>query len=199
MTAALLALAGLVAFSFVSSVTPGPNNVLLWASGMRFGMRRTVPHILGTAIGIGGLAIAVAAGVGALLAAVPALATVMRLGGSIYLAWLAWKIAGSGEVSQTQIDRPLSLRAGALFQLANPKAWIFALGAVSTFRPPDATGMTGALLVAVVMMLVIVPAATIWAGAGGLIGRLVADDRARRVVNLVLAGLVVATIVTVWW
>src|SRR5262245_50232784 len=62
MTPALLAIAGLVAFSFVSSVTPGPNNVLLWASGMRFGVRRTVPHIVGTALGIGGLAIAVAAG-----------------------------------------------------------------------------------------------------------------------------------------
>src|SRR5215510_7332626 len=79
MTAALLAIAGLIAFSFVSSVTPGPNNVLLCASGMRFGVRRTVPHILGTALGIGGLAIAVAAGLGALLDAFPPLAAAMRL------------------------------------------------------------------------------------------------------------------------
>lgn len=192
-------LAGLIGFSFVSSVTPGPNNVLLWASGMRFGLRRSVPHILGTALGIGGLALVVAAGLGALLEAVPSLATAMRIGGSVYLAWLAWRIARSGEVGQVELDRPMGVVAAAAFQAANPKAWIFALGAISTFQPADQPALAGAVVVAGVMMLVIVPSAALWAGAGGLIGRLFSDARSRRVMNLVLAGLVLATIVTVWW
>lgn len=192
------ALAGLAGFSFVSAVTPGPNNVLLWASGMRFGLRRSMPHVLGTALGIGGLAIAVAIGLGALLAAAPGLTIVMRLAGSTYLAWLAWRIARSGEVGQVDIDRPMSLPGAALFQAANPKAWFFALGAISTFHPSGDPGLAGSVPVAVVMMLVVVPAAAIWAGAGGFIGRLLTSPRAHRAVDLVLAGLVLLTIATVW-
>jgi threonine/homoserine/homoserine lactone efflux protein len=196
--AGLAGFVGLAGFSFVSSVTPGPNNVLLWASGMRFGLRRSMPHVVGTAIGIGALAIAVAVGLGAILAAVPGLTFVMRLAGSIYLAWLAIQIARSGDVGLADLDRPMSVGAAALFQAANPKAWIFAVGAVSTFQPPGATGLGGSLTIAAVMMAVVVPAAALWAGAGGFIGRLIDDPRARRTVNLILAALVVATIVTVW-
>ncbi len=195
---ASLGLAGLVAFAFVSSVTPGPNNVLLWASGTRFGLRRSTPHVLGTALGIGGMALAVAAGLGTMLEVVPELATLMRIGGSIYLAWLAWRIARSGEVGQVDVHRPMGIVAAAAFQFANPKAWIFALGAVSTFRPADQPGFAGAIVVAVVMMLVIVPAAALWAGAGGVIGGLLRGPRARRATNLALAGLVLLTIATVW-
>jgi threonine/homoserine/homoserine lactone efflux protein len=191
-------LIGLTAFSFVSAVTPGPNNVLLWASGMRFGFRRSLRHVVGTAIGIGGLAVAVAVGLGALLSAASGLTVVMRLAGSIYLAWLAWQIAKSGDVNRAELDRPMGLRAAALFQVANPKAWIFALGAISTFHPPDLPGLAGSLVVAVVMMAVVVPSAAIWAGAGGFIGGLIENPRARRRIDLVLAVLVVATIVTVW-
>ena len=196
--AALAGFAGLAAFSFVSAVTPGPNNVLLWASGMRFGLRRSLQHVLGTALGIGGLAMAVAVGLGALLSAAPGLTVVMRIGGSLYLAWLAWQIARSGDVGHADLDRPMRVGAAALFQVANPKAWIFALGAISTFHPPDMPGLAGSLVVALVMMLVVVPSAAIWAGAGGFIGRLIEDPRARRRVDLVLAVLVLATILTVW-
>lgn len=189
---------GLAAFSFVSAVTPGPNNVLLWASGMRFGLRRSLRHVVGTAVGIGGLAVAVAVGLGALLSAVPGLTVLMRIGGSAYLAWLAWQIARSGDVGRVELDRPMGIGAAAAFQVANPKAWIFALSAISTFHPPGLAPLTGSLVVAVVMMLVVIPAAAIWAGAGGVIGRLVEHPRARRRVDLVLAVLVLATIVTVW-
>jgi threonine/homoserine/homoserine lactone efflux protein len=101
---------------------------------MRFGLRRSMPHVVGTAIGIGALAIAVAVGLGGLLAAVPGLTFVMRIAGSVYLAWLATQIARTGDVRLADLDRPMSVGAAALFQAANPKAWIFALGAVSTFR-----------------------------------------------------------------
>ena len=194
----IIGLAGLAAFSFVSAVTPGPNNVLLWASGMRFGLRRTVPHIVGTAIGIGLLAMAVALGLGALITAVPALATVMRLAGSIYLVWLAWRILRAGDVGQADVDQPMSLPGAIAFQAVNPKAWVFALGAVATFQSAGELGLGAALIVAAVMIAAVIPATIIWAGAGDVIGGLIENDRERRIVSIVLAVLVLLTVVVVW-
>lgn len=192
------ALLGLVVFSFVSSATPGPNNVLLWASGAAFGVRRTLRHVLGTALGIGGMALGSAAGLAALVAAAPALAVAMRIAGSAYLVWLAWQIARSGAVRQGVSGRPFGLLGAAGFQLVNPKAWIFALGAVTTFRPPDLEPIVGVLVTAATMMAVVVPSALLWAAAGGTMARLLVDERSRRIVSAVLAALVLATVVLVW-
>lgn len=193
--AVLLALAG---FSFVSAATPGPNNVLLWASGATFGFRRTVPHVVGTALGIGVMALVVAAGLGALVTAVPGLAIAMKVGGSLYLLYLAVQIARAGSLQRADVARPLSVLGAAAFQAINPKAWIFALGAMSTFRPTDLPVTTGSLLVALTMMAVIVPSAALWAGGGEALSRLIAGDRSRRAVSVVLGALVAATVVTVW-
>ena len=191
-------LLGLIGFAFVSSITPGPNNVLLWASGATFGFRRTMPHVLGSAAGLGSMALASAAGIAALLVAVPALGVAMRVAGSAYLVFLAWQIARSGSMTAGSAARPMSLLESTAFQWVNPKAWIFALGAVTTFRPPDLDPVIGTLLVAGVMMAVILPSAGIWAAFGDALGALLERDRTRRVVSLVLAALVVATIVLVW-
>jgi threonine/homoserine/homoserine lactone efflux protein len=192
-------LLALVAFSFVSSVTPGPNNVLLWASGAAFGARRTVPHVLGTALGIGAMALAAAAGLAVLVAAVPALAVVMRLVGSAYLLWLAWQIARSGAIREGVLARPMGVLAAAGFQVVNPKAWVFALGAVTTFRPTELPPVPGTLAMAAVMMAVVVPSAWLWAAAGGAMARLLVNERSRRIVTGVLAALVVATVALVWF
>jgi threonine/homoserine/homoserine lactone efflux protein len=194
----VLQLLGLVGFSFASAATPGPNNVLLWASGATFGVRRTVPHVLGTAVGIGAMALGSAAGIAALVAAVPVLGVAMRLVGSAYLVFLAWQIARSGSLSAGSSARPMTLPEAAAFQLVNPKAWIFALGAVTTFRPADLPPVPGTLAVAAVMVLVILPSAALWVVFGDTLGRLLSTERSRRVVNLVLAALVVATIALVW-
>ncbi|HEU4674032.1 MAG TPA: LysE family translocator, partial [Candidatus Limnocylindrales bacterium] len=176
----------------------GPNNILLWASGATFGVRRTLPHVLGTAVGIGAMALGSATGIAALVAAVPALGVAMRLVGSAYLLFLAWQIAGSGSLTAGSSSRPMTLREGAAFQLVNPKAWIFALGAVATFRPTDLPPILATLAVAVVMMAVILPSAALWVVFGDGLGRLLSTERTRRLVNLVLAALVVATIALVW-
>lgn len=191
-------LAALVGFSFVSSVTPGPNNVLLWASGAAFGLRRTIPHVFGTAVGIGAMALAVAAGLGAVIATIPELAVAMRVAGTVYLLYLAYQIARSNRLEARVAARPLGVLAAATFQLVNPKAWVFAVGAVTTFRPTELPADEASILVALTMMLVIVPTASLWAVAGGALNRLVADDRAHRLVSLALAGLVVVTIASVW-
>jgi threonine/homoserine/homoserine lactone efflux protein len=188
----------LIAFSIVSSVTPGPNNVLLWASGAEFGYRRTLPHVLGTAIGIGSMALGVALGLGALISAIPALAVAMKVAGTIYLLFLAVQIAGLRGAAGGRIAAPLGVGQAAAFQLINPKAWIFAVGAMTTFRPAAMPVLDGSLLVAVAMAIVIVPTASLWAAAGGAINGLIAGEGRQRLVGAALAILVVATVVTVW-
>jgi len=188
----------LVGFSFVSSVTPGPNNVLLWASGAEFGLRRTVRHIAGTAAGIGLMALAVAAGLGALITTVPEIAVAMKVIGSVYLLYLAFQIAGARGMARGDLAHPLGLVQAAAFQLINPKAWIFALGAITTFRPTELPPVAGSIVVALTMMAVVVPTASLWATGGGALSRYLTGQRRQRVVSLALAALVVATVASVW-
>jgi threonine/homoserine/homoserine lactone efflux protein len=191
-------LIGLVGFSLVSAGTPGPNNVLLWASGATFGFRRTLPHIVGTALGIGAMTLAVAAGVGLLVTSIPGLAVVMKLVGSAYLLVLAYRIARAGATEGTTVARPMNVVEASAFQTLNPKAWIFAFGAVTTFRPPELAAMPGSLAIAATMMAVILPCAAAWAVAGGMVSRLLSGDHAGRAVSLVLGGLVALSVLAVW-
>lgn len=191
-------LVALIGFAVVSSVTPGPNNVLLWGSGATFGFRRSLRHVVGTAVGIGAMALAVAAGLGALLTTVPEITLVMKIGGSMYLLYLAYQIAGAGAIQQGSVARPLGLLQAAAFQVINPKAWIFAVGAITTFRPAGLSSVAGSLLVAATMMVVVVPTAAVWAGSGRVLSPLMTNGRAHRIVSLVLAVLLAGTVVFVW-
>ncbi len=188
----------LVGFSILSAGTPGPNNVLLWASGATFGLRATVPHVVGTAIGLGAMALGSAAGLAALIAGAPALGVAMKLLGSVYLLVLAWRIGHAGDLERGVVAAPLSVGRAAAFQLVNPKAWIFALGAVTTFRPAELGPLAGSLLVAGVMVAVILPVATAWAAAGGTLSRLLTTGRGRRVGPPLMGILVAATIALAW-
>jgi threonine/homoserine/homoserine lactone efflux protein len=189
----------LVAFSIVSTGSPGPNNVLLWASGAAFGFRPTVPHIVGTAFGIGALALIAAAGLAAIVSAAPALAVVMKIAASAYLLYLAWQVAGAAHVfERSKIARPMSVIQAAAFQTINPKGWFFALGAIAAFRPADLPVVPGSLLVAATMTAVVIPTAAVWAAAGGWLGRLLNSERSRRVVSLGLAALLAASVVSIW-
>ena len=191
-------LVALVAFSFVSAVTPGPNNILLWASGAEFGFQPTVPHVIGTALGIGALALAVAAGLGALITTVPQLELAMKAVGSVYLLYLAYQVAGASALERRAVARPLGLLQAVAFQVVNPKAWIFALGAMTTFRPTDLPVVVGSVLVATTMLIVVIPSAALWAGGGDLLSRYLEGRRTRRIVGFGLAALLAATVVYVW-
>jgi threonine/homoserine/homoserine lactone efflux protein len=141
-------LLGLAGFALVGSITPGPNNSLLLASGSRFGFRRTAPHVAGTAIGMGALVFAVAGGVGVVLLAVPGIDLALKVVGSAYLLYLAARILGSRGAGATVAARPLGLLGGVGFQFANPKGWLFALAAAGTFLPPGLMPLAGAVAVA---------------------------------------------------
>jgi len=188
----------LVAFSIVSSGSPGPNNVLLWASGASFGFRPTVPHILGTALGIGMLALIAAAGLAALVSAVPPLAVVMKVTASAYLVYLAWQVAGAHALERGNLARPMSAVQAAAFQAINPKGRVFALGAIAAFRPTDLPVLPGSLLVAATMTAIVIPTAALWAAVGGWLGRLLGGDGSHRAVNLGLAALLSVSVVAIW-
>lgn len=190
-------LGALVLFSFVSAVTPGPNNILLWASGAEFGLRRTIPQVIGTALGVGLLALLIAAGLSVVITVLPKIALVMKVAGSVYLLYLAYQIAGARALERGQVSRPMSVVQAASFQTINPKAWIFALGAITTFRPATLPIVEGSILVALTMMAVVIPSASLWAGAGGVVSRFL-SGRASRIVSLVLAVMLAATVVYVW-
>ena len=128
---------GFLGFAFVGTVSPGPNNTVLWASGLRFGFRRTLPHVLGTALGMGLLVVGIAAGIGAVLEAVPSAVFALKLAGSAYLLYIAYRVLGGGVVGRAEVSNPLSLWQALTFQWVNPKAWIFSLAAVGTFLSPD--------------------------------------------------------------
>ncbi len=191
----LLALAG---FIFVVSVTPGPNTVLLWASGAAFGFRATLRHVLGTALGVGSMALLASAGLGALLTAAPQVGLAMKLGASAYLLRFSYQVAAARALQRGASAHPLGLFQAAAFQAVNPKAWILALGTVTTFRPAEFAPLTGSVLVAACMAAVVIPTQALWAGAGGSLGRVMTDDRTRRRVSFALAVLLAASVIDVW-
>lgn len=191
-------LVALAAFSLVTTVTPGPNNVLLWASGAAFGFRATLRHVLGTALGVAAIALATAVGLAAVAAAVPELAFAMKLVGSAYLLSLAYHVARSEMIERGSAARPLGLLNAAAFQAVNPKVWVFALAAMTAFRPASGNPPAHTIAMAATMALAAIPTSAAWAGAGGLLGRLLARGRTRRLVTLGLAGLLVVSVAYVW-
>jgi threonine/homoserine/homoserine lactone efflux protein len=190
--------AALVAFAFAGSFSPGPNNAVLWASGISFGFRRTIPHVIGGALGVGVLVVGVAAGIGAFLEAVPAVALALKVAGSVYLLYVAYRVAGSGAIVQSEAAHPLQVWQAAVFQWLNPKAWVFAIALVGTFLPENLHRPAGIAFLTGVVVVVVSVSFTIWAAGGAALTRFVADARRRRIVSLVLAALIVASIVLLW-
>jgi threonine/homoserine/homoserine lactone efflux protein len=188
----------LVAFAFVGSITPGPNNALLLGSGIRFGFRRTAPHVAGTALGMGVLVFAVAGGVGVVLLAVPGADLALKLAGSAYLLYLALGVLVSQGAGRTTAARPLGVLAAAAFQLANPKGWLFALTAAATFLPRERPPVVGGLAVAATSAVVILGTATVWAAGGAALQRFAEGRRVQRAVNVALALVLVASVALIW-
>jgi threonine/homoserine/homoserine lactone efflux protein len=192
-------LLGLAGFALVVSGTPGPNNALLLASGIRFGLARSMPHVAGTAVGMATLIFAMATGVGVALLAVPGADLAVKLVGSAYLLYLAVRIAASHGVSGTAAARPFGVLRAAAFQFANPKAWLFALGAASAFLPQGLAPLTGGLTLTATSLVVIFATQTVWAGGGAVLSRFVsADGRTQRAISVALALVLAASVAFIW-
>ncbi len=177
----------LATYCALMSGTPGPNNMLLTASGASFGYRRTLPQILGIAVGGLVLTLLCCLGLGALVAAVPGLQTVLRVAGALYLLWLAWRMLRSS-VAEAQMAAPLSFAQGCLFQVINPKSWTRAITLGAVFMPPELGPLQGALLVSVLGAVIGVPCVSIWALFGVAIRGWLADVRMQRRFNAMMAA-----------
>lgn len=188
-------LLALTVFAFVTSVTPGPNNAMLMASGVNFGFRRTIPHMVGIEVGFGLLLLGVGAGLGALVHAVPGLSLTMKIASALYLLWLAWKIAFSkaGMRDADGDTRPVTLLQAALFQVVNPKAWAMALVAMGAYVSDAAPALTVGI-VTTAFMIVGIPSATIWTGCGVVLRSFLSDPVRLRAFNIVMGLLLVASI-----
>jgi len=156
----------LLLFAFTTSITPGPNNMMLFASGVNFGFRRTIPHMLGIGVGFFVLLIAVGLGLGALLHTVPLLYTTLKFAGGAYLIWIAWKIGTSRSLSERESGaQPMSFLSAAAFQWINPKAWVMAVSAMATYTN-EQLYLFSVLLVGLAFAVVNLPSVSTWAGFG---------------------------------
>jgi len=155
-------LPALAGFALVSSITPGPNNVMVMASGANFGMRRTVPHILGVGCGFVVMLLLVGLGLARLFEMFPVIRLVLTVVSALYLLWLAWKIANAAPVgSNSGRGHPFTFLQAALFQWVNPKAWMMILTGVATFTQPQDFTLSVAI-VAGTFLIVGLPLISSW-------------------------------------
>ena len=187
-------LAALSAFALVSSITPGPNNMMLMASGANFGLRRTVPHALGVGVGFTLMIVLVGVGLMGLFDLFPILNTILKVVSVAYLLWLAWKIAHAAAPGEGESPRgkPMTFVQAMLFQWVNPKAWTMALSAVALYAPDRNFGAV--LLVAMVFGIINLPSTSIWAVMGTALRGWLSSSARLRAFNWTMAVLLVGSL-----
>ncbi|MGR3435295.1 MAG: LysE family translocator [Shimia sp.] len=188
----LLALAG---FAFVSSITPGPNNLMLMASGANFGLVRTVPHALGVALGFVFMVVCVGLGLVQVFDAYPVSHTILKVASVAYLLWLAWRIATAAPTAPDAPEtggRPFTFLQAAAFQWVNPKAWAMALTAVTVYTPERT--MAAVVVAALLFGAVNLPSVGLWALLGQQMRRLLTNPARLRAFNITMGVLLIATL-----
>jgi len=187
----------LVTFAVATAITPGPNNIMLTASGANFGFRRTVPHMLGVAIGFTLMVAAIGLGLSEIFERFPVIHQVLRYGGAAYLLYLAYRIATAAPMTADAAraaGRPLTFLQAALFQWVNPKSWMMAVGAISAYTTVGGNLMLESVLIALTFGAIGLPSVALWAGLGVGIGRLLQTRWALRAFNIAMALLLVASL-----
>lgn len=186
-------LLALVGFAFVTSITPGPNNLMLMASGANFGLRRTVPHALGVALGFAFMAFLVGAGLMQVFELWPVLHDILKLASVAFLLWLAWKIANAAAPGRgPSRAQPMTFLQAVAFQWVNPKAWAMALTAISVYAPDRS--LSGVVIVALVFSAVNLPSVGTWAVMGTQLRRFLTTPGRLRAFNWTCAAGLLATL-----
>jgi threonine/homoserine/homoserine lactone efflux protein len=185
--------AALIGFAFVTSVTPGPNNMMLIASGANFGFWRTLPHMLGISLGHMAMTLIVGLGLAGLVQQEPRILTVLKWVSVAYLLWLAWKLAhAAAPGTATTGARPMTFLGAALFQWVNPKAWTMSLGAVTAYAT-NPTPLT-VTLIAATFAVINLPSVSLWTLAGQELRRWLTSPRRLNIFNWTMAALLVASL-----
>ncbi len=186
----------LFTYAFVGTMTPGPNNLMLMASGANFGFRRTIPHMLGVGLGFSFMVFLVAIGLAQIFETFPLLNRILQVVSIGYLLWLAWKIAHAGAPGESgKAGQPLTFLQAAGFQWVNPKAWAMALGAATLYMAQY--DLIGALWLAGTYVLVSCISTTSWTVVGLQIRRVLTNPRRLKIFNWTMAGLLVLSLTPV--
>ena len=185
---------GLLVFAAVTSITPGPNNLMLMTSGANFGFRRTLPHLAGVTVGFGLMNVIVGFGLGRLITEAPSLHGALQIAGTTYLLYLAWRIATSrGIGGGNATARPMRFLEAVAFQTVNVKAWTMSLGAFATYAVAGELAATIALITGM-FVVVGIPCSVTWTAFGVGLKRALGNPRALRAFNIVMALLLVASL-----
>ncbi len=196
----------LLSFAVVASITPGPNNLMVMASGAAFGWRKTVPHMAGIALGFAVMIGSVALGLSAILEQFPQILSVLRVVGAAWLLWLAWQLASPLFAPTTEAarpdapksaSRPMHLYEAAMFQWVNPKAWTMAVAASAAYSGIASDPTSRALLMAVTFIAVAPVCNSVWVLAGQMLQRLMTTGNSSRIFSLIMVALVVLSAVVV--
>lgn len=187
-----------VLFAISSSVTPGPNNIMVMTSGLNFGVRRSLPLLGGICLGFALMLLMVGLGFAQLFSLFPSLSMLVKVVGTLYLLYLAWLIAISRDVGQSSSHtRPFGFIKGALFQWVNAKAWVVAIGAISAFTTVGEQFTLQNLTIATTFLIVSFPCVGVWLLFGSLLRRYLSDSRYLRGFNLTMAALLVLSVLPV--
>ena len=186
-------LSALITYYFIMFITPGPNNAMLTASGMKFGFARTVPHLVGIPSGHIIQISLVSLGLGNLFLQFPELQFYMKILCFIYLLYLSWTIIGSFSLIKKESGRPLKFYEAAAFQFINPKAWTIAITVVSAFFPTEENFLIATVFLTLTAALVCFPSICVWAIFGNSLRLFIKDTKVKKVIEYILAILMVLT------
>ena len=191
-------IASVSVYYFVMYATPGPNNSILTASGIKFGFIRSIPNIIGISSGHGVQLALVCFGLGSLFTQFPILLEVLKYIGACYLLYLAWKMFGSLNISITEEkSSPLKYHEAILFQFVNPKAWVICITAVSLFYPENVNLIIGTLFLVIMSTIINLPSISIWAFGGSIIRRYLSNKKLKTIIEWILAILLLGTAISI--
>jgi len=185
-------------YYFVMYATPGPNNSILTASGIKFGFIRSIPNIIGISSGHGVQLALVCFGLGSLFTQFPILLEILKYIGACYLLYLAWKMFGSLNISITEEkSSPLKYHEAILFQFVNPKAWVICITAVSVFYPENVNLIIGTLFLVIMSTIINLPSVSMWAFGGSIIRRYLSNKKLKTIIEWILAILLLGTAISI--
>jgi threonine/homoserine/homoserine lactone efflux protein len=189
-------LVSVAVFSFVTSVTPGPNNTFLLSSGANFGLRKSLPYLNGIMAGLSGMMIALGAGLGVIFTTLPMVYQVLKWIGFAYIVWLAFQIVKSTSKSETAEPKYIGFVKATTFQFVNPKAWVVVASFMAT-SVPVGSGLGATAFICLVFLVFTYPGALLWAVAGQVLKTWLSDPMRRRIFNIVASILLVLSMVPV--
>ena len=187
----------LISYSFVMYITPGPNNAMVLASGLKFGFLKSIPHISGITIGHVIQLILVCFGLGKIFVMFPFLQNLLKILCSIYLLYLGYKIIGSFSKIKEDDSRPLKFHEAALFQIVNPKAWTISTIAASSFLPKDGNLIISILIIGIIALVICPISISPWAAFGSAIKNLVNNNKIKVIIEYFLAFLLLITAILI--